>query len=163
MTQPWITKLVDDERRRDEVRSRALDAVVQKAELVRKHGRQLIDELRAKVTSDVGRFRLEFPGDPLRDVIIEEQNEGGFSVRKAGTPSVSLAVNPRWEAGLVSCRYRFILNNGMPAREARLDLVLTANGSDAAHFRHHDSGELFAGVDVLSEYLLTPVFTGRPR
>ena len=163
MTEGWIGKLAEDERRRDEIRDREVRAVAQKVELVRRHGRLLIDELRATVTRDVAAFRLEFPDDPMRDVIIDEESEGGFSVRKGGTPSVALTVNPRWDAGLVSCRYRFMLNNGMPAREARLELVLAADGSDAAHFRHHDSGELFASVDALSAYLLTPVFTGRPR
>ena len=163
MTDTWITRLADDERKRDDVRDRELKAVAEKAELVRRHGRELIDGLRASVTRDVESFRLEFPGDPNRDVIVDAEQEGGFSVRKAGTPSVSLAVNPRWQAGLVKCGYRFMLNNGMPAREAHLDLVLAADGPDEAHFRHEGSGELFATVDALSAYLLTPVFTGRPR
>ena len=163
MAEAWITRLVDDERRRDGVRDRELEAAAQKVELVRGHGRELIDGLRATVTRDVAAFRREFPGDQNRDVKMDEETEGGFLVHKAGTPSVSLAVNPRWQAGLVSCRYRFMLNNGLPAREHCLDLVLADNGGDAPHFRHQDSGELFATVDALSAYLLTPVFTGRPR
>jgi hypothetical protein len=163
MTEGWIARLADDERKRDEVRDRELQAAAQKVELVRRHGRFAIDGLRATVTRDVNAFRLEFPDDPLRNVIVDEETEGGFSVRKDGNPSVSLTVNPRWESGLVNCRYSFRLDNGMPPREPRLDLALASDGHDAAHFKHHDSGELFATLDALSAYLLTPVFTGRPH
>lgn len=166
VTRAWITQLADDERRRDALRAVELDAAAGRAELVRRHGRGLIGELHAAMTDDVEAFRNEFPGDRARELVIDPSEtgaEGAFAVRKPGPPAVTLSVAPRWDAGSVSCRYCFTTNNGMPAREDRFDLVLTRDGADGARFKHQNSGQVFATADALSEYLLRPVFTGRPR
>jgi hypothetical protein len=160
---PWITRLADDERKRDALRSSEVEAAARKTDLVRRHGRGLIDELRATIAQDIDAFRHEFPGDPARDVIIDSEAEGGFAVRKPGYPSVSLSVAPRWDVAAVGCCYRFTSNDGLPAREDRFELVFAPHRDDAAQFKHHGSGQVFATAETLSEYLLTPVFTGRPR
>jgi len=63
----------------------------------------------------------------------------------------------------VSCRYRFTGNNGLPAREAREDFVFAGDSEEHLQLKHEGTGRMFASADALSEYLLTPVFTGRPR
>jgi hypothetical protein len=163
MTVEWITRLVDDERKRDGVRFRETEAAARKADLVRTHGRGLIDELRVKIAHDVDAFRREFPGDQGRDIVVDGEAEGGFAVCKPGYPSVSLSVAPHWDTAAVGCRYRFTPSVGLPVREDRFDLVFAPHGADAVQFKHRGSGQVFATADILSEYLLTPVFTGRPR
>jgi hypothetical protein len=115
------------------------------------------------VTHDVETFRNEFPGDQRRAIIIDGEAEAGFAVRKPGWPAVWLSVVPRWDAGTVRCCYSFTSDNGMPAREDRFDLALAREGDDGARFKHQGSGQVFPTADALSEYLLRPVFTGRPR
>lgn len=163
MTSEWIARLADDERAHDAVRAGEADAAARKAELVRRHGRGLIDELRSTVMQDVDAFRREFPDDQARRVIVENGSEGGFAVRKPGYPAASISVTPRWEAVTVGCSYLFTPDNGLPAREHRFDLVLAPHGDDSAMFKHHSTGQLFPTAGALSEYLLSPVFRGRPR
>src|SRR5450756_4508 len=59
----WIKRIADDERSRDTVRVREDEIAARKADLVRRNGRRLVDELRAAVTRDVADFRDEFAGD----------------------------------------------------------------------------------------------------
>src|SRR5712692_3176066 len=77
----WIKRIADDERKRDAVRVREEETAARKADLVRLNGRRLIDELRATVTRDVKAFREEFPGDRVRDIVLETMDaDGGFVV-----------------------------------------------------------------------------------
>ena len=160
----WIKRLVDEERKRDAVRVREEEEAARKADLLRIHGRRLIDDLRATVTRDVEGFRDEFPGDRARDIVLEAtEPEGGFVVRKLESPAVSLTVAPQLEAATVGCHYRFTLTNGLPPREHRFELVFAGVEGETMQMKHHGTGQVFATADALSEFLLVPVFTGRPR
>ena len=164
MAGDWIKRLADDERKRDEVRFLAAESASRKTDLVRVHGRRLLEELRTTVTRDVEAFRHEFAGDQTREIVVEDvQPEGGFVVRKPEYPAASLNVAPRLDAAAVACHYRFTPNNGLPPREDRLELVFAGEGADSLQIKHNGTGQLFATPDALSEYLLSPVFTGRPR
>jgi hypothetical protein len=55
------------------------------------------------------------------------------------------------------------MTNGLPPREDRLELVFAGNGGETLQLKHHGTGQVFASADAISEYLLVPVFTGRPR
>jgi hypothetical protein len=61
------------------------------------------------------------------------------------------------------CHYRFTLANGLPPREDRIDVMFSGDGSDSLQMKHHGTGQLFSTADALSEFLLVPVLTGRPR
>ncbi len=160
----WIKRIADDERRRDAIRVREEDAAARKTDLVRRNGRRLIDELRATVTRDIEAFREEFAGDHARDIVLEATEPGGgFVVRKVASPAVVLTVAPDMEAAAMGCHYRFTLRNGLPPREDRLELVLTGEGGEILQVKHQGTGQVFATADALSEFLLMPVFTGRPR
>ena len=160
----WIKRIADDERKRDAVRLREEEMAARKAGLVRLNGRRLIDELRATVTRDVEAFRDEFPGDRARDIVLEAtEPEGGFVVRKPASPAVSLTVAPHLEVAAMGCHYRFTPTNGLPPREDRFELVFTGDGGEPLQMKHHGTGQVFATADALSEFLLVPVFTGRPR
>lgn len=164
MVADWIKRLADEERKRDAVRVREQETAARKADLIRVHGRRLIEELRATVTRDVEAFRDEFAGDRARDIIVEDtQPEGAFVVRKPESPAVSLTVAPHLEAAAVGCHYRFTPSSGLPPREDRLELVFAGDGVETLQIKHPGTGQVFATADALSEYLLTPVFTGRPR
>ena len=166
MSGEWITRLADDERKRDDVRSRASEAAARKARLVAAHGQRLIDELRMSVARDIESFRNEFPGDTAREIVFESaQPDGGFVVRKPKHPTVALSVSPHLLAASVSCQYRFTPTNGLPPREDRLEFSFSSNGGDddMLQIRHQGTGQVFTDADALSEDLLTPVFTGRPR
>jgi hypothetical protein len=164
MTGEWIQRLAEDERKRDDVRSRVTEAAARKADLVRAHGQGLLEELRTAIVRDIEAFRSEFPGDGAREVVFEDvPPEGGFVVRKPQYPTAALSVAPHMQSASVSCRYRFTPTNGLPAREDRLELMFTGNGDDALHIKHQGTGQVFTTADALSEYLLVPVLTGRPR
>ncbi len=160
----WIKRIADDERRRDAVRAREEEAAARKADLVRRNGRRLINELREAVTRDIEAFREEFAGDPTRDIVIEAiEPGGGFVVRKVASPAVVLTVAPDMDAAAMGCHYRFTLRNGLPPREDRVELVLTGDVGEMLHVKHQGTGQMFTTTDALSEFLLVPVFTGRPR
>ena len=166
MSGEWITRLAEDERKRDEVRLRAAEAAARKAHLVAVHGQRLIDDLRASVARDIESFRNEFPGDEGREIIFESaQPDGGFVVRKPRYPTADMSVAPHLLTASVSCQYRFTPTNGLPPREDRLEFSFSSNGGndDTLQIRHQGTGQVFTDADALSEYLLTPVFTGRPR
>ena len=160
----WIKRVADDERQRDAVRNREQETVNRKADLVRLHGRRIIDELRATVRRDVEAFQKEFEGDRTREIVFEATDaDGGFVVRKPGFPLVSLTVAPRLDTAARNCHYRFTPAAGLPPREDRLELVFTGDGGETLQMKHHGTGQAFATADALSEFLLVPVFTGRPR
>jgi hypothetical protein len=160
----WIKRIADDERRRDTLRDREDEMAARKADLVRRNGRRLIDDLRATVTRDAEAFRNEFAGDRARDIVVEATApDGGFVVRKPAPTAVSLTVTPNLEAGAMVCHYRFTLTNGLPPREDRIDVMLAGDESEILQMRHHGTGQTFATADALSEFLLGPVLTGRPR
>jgi hypothetical protein len=160
----WIKRIADDERRRDTERVKVDGLAARKADLIRRNGQRLIDELRATVTRDVEAFRDEFAGDLARDIVVDAtSSDGGFVVRKPAPAAVFLTVTPNLEAAALACHYRFTLANGLPPREDRIDLVLAGDGGDLLQIKHHGTGQVFATADALSEFLLVPVFTGRPR
>jgi hypothetical protein len=160
----WIKRIVDDERRRDSVRVREDEIVARKADLVRRNGRRLIDELRTTVTRDVDAFRDEFPGDSGRDIVVDvTAPDGGFMVRKPPPAAVSLTVTPNLETAAMLCHYRFTLPHGLPPREDRIDIMFAGDGVETLRMKHHGTGQVFATADALSEFLLVPVLTGRTR
>lgn len=160
----WIKRIVEDERKRDSVRSKEDEVVARKADLIRRHGRRLVDELYATVARDVDAFRDEFPGDRARDVVVEASGpDGGFVVRKPAPAAVSLTVAPNLETATVVCHYRFTLTDGLPPREDRVNVMFVGDGGETLQMKHHGTGQVFATADVLSEFLLVPVLTGRPR
>lgn len=165
MTGDWITRLAEDERKRDDVRLRMTEAAARKAHVVAVHGQRMLDELRTSVLRDIEAFRGEFPGDPVREILFEAvQPDGGFVVRKPQFPTAALSVSPHLAAASVSCEYRFTPTNGLPPREDRLEFMFISDGGDdTLQIRHHGTGQLFTNADALSEYLLVPVLTGRPR
>lgn len=165
MTGEWITRLAEDERKRDEVRLRATEAAARKAHLVAAHGQRLLDELRTTVVRDIETFRDQFPADQAREIRFEAvQPDGGFVVRKSESPAAALSVTPHLSAASFRCEYRFTLTDGLPPREDRLEFTFTGGGGDETlHIKHHGTGQVFTNADALSEYLLIPVLTGRPR
>jgi hypothetical protein len=159
----WIKRIADDERRRDTVRIGEEETAARKADLVRRNGRRLIDEIRATVSRDVDAFRAEFAGDPARDIGVDATVDGGFVVRKPAPAAVSLSVTPNLDAAAMVCHYRFTPTNGMPPREDRFDVVFAGDAGDSLLMKHHGTGQVFATTDAFSEFLLVPVLTGRPR
>ena len=128
------------------------------------HGRRLIDELRATVTRDVEAFRDEFAGNRTRDIVLETMDpDGGFVVCKPAAPAVSLTVAPHLDAAAMDCHYRFTPTISMPPREDRVALVFAGDGGETLQLKHPGTGKVFATADALAEFLLVPVFTGRPR
>ena len=159
----WIKRIADDERKRDAVRVKEDETAARKADLVHRNGQRLFDELRATVARDVEAFRGEFAGDRARDVVVEASvPDGGFVVHKPAPAAVSLRVTPNLEAASMVCHYRFTLPNGLPPREDRIDVMFAGDG-EILQLKHHGTGQVFATADALSEFLLIPVLTGRPR
>jgi hypothetical protein len=160
----WIKRIADDERGRDLARVRADEVASQQADLISRHGRRIVDELRATVTRDLDAFRSEFPGDAARDIAVETTGaDGGFVVRRPAPAAISLTVVPNLAAAALVCRYRFTLANGLPPREDRSDVMLVRDGGETLQMKDPGTGQVFHTADALSEYLLTPVLTARRR
>lgn len=160
----WIKRIADDERKRDAVRIKEDESTARKADLVRRNGRRLIDELRAAVTRDVQAFRDEFAGESGREIVVDATPlDGGFVVRKPAPAAVSLTVTPNLDAAAMVCHFRFTLTNGLPPREDRIDVTFAGDGGETLQMKHHGTGQMFATPDAFSEFLLVPVLTGRPR
>jgi hypothetical protein len=160
----WIKRIADDERKRDAVRIKEDEATARKADLILRNGRRLVDELRSTVTRDVEAFRAEFAGDVARNVTVDASDpDGGFVVRKPAPSAVSLTITPKFDTAAMVCHYRFSLPNGLPQREERIDVLFAGDGGETLHMKHHGTGQVFATPDALSEFLLVPVLTGRPR
>jgi hypothetical protein len=161
-THDWITRLASEERRQDAVLAVARSAAARDAALVTTHGPRLLESLAMMIASDVERFRQEFPDDLVRHIAVDMAPDGGFEVRRSAYPCVTLNVAPQWTSKVVGCRYRFTPGPALPVREDRFALGFAPLQDDAC-FKHQGSGQLFISLPALSEYLLTPVFTGRPR
>jgi hypothetical protein len=160
----WIKRIADDERKRDALRVKEDEKAAHKADLVRLNGQRLVDEVRTTVARDVEAFRDEFAGDRGRDVVVEATaSDGGFVVRKPAPFAVSLTVTPNLEAASMVCHYRFTITNGLPPREDRIDVTFAGDGAGTLLMKHHGTGQVFVTADALSEFLLVPVLTGRPR
>jgi len=160
----WIKRIADDERKRDAARVQEDEMAARKADVVRRNGRQLVDELRAAVTRDIQAFRQEFPGDRTRDVVVDTAvPNGGFVIRKPAPAGVLLTVTPNLEAATMVCDFRFTPTNALPPREDRVHVTFTGDGGESLQMKHLGTGQMFATVDSLSEFLLVPVLTGRPR
>ena len=160
----WVKRIADDERRRDAARVREDEAAARKADLIRRCGRGLLDELRAAVTRDVEAFRNEFAGDLAREVLVDvTAPHGGFVVCKPAPSAVSLTVAPNLEAAVLVCAYRFTLTDGLPAREDRVEVSFVDDGSETLRMKQLGTGRVFPNTDALSEFLLVSVLTGRPR
>ena len=164
MVADWIKRIAEDERRRDATRVRQDEAAARKADLVRGNGRRLVDELCAVVVRDVDAFRGEFVGDRAREIVVDATApDGGFVVRKPPSAAVTLTVTPNLDAAVMVCTYRFTVTDGMPPREDRIDILFVGNATDALLMKHSGTGQVFGTADALSEFLLVPVLTGRPR
>src|SRR5260370_17920967 len=117
----WIKRIADDERRRDAARIKEDEQIARKAELVRRTGARLVDELRSAVTRDADAFRDEFAGDPARHAVVDATPlDGGFTVRKPAPSAVSLTVTPNLEAAAMVCHYPFTRPNRRPPPERRI-------------------------------------------
>jgi hypothetical protein len=164
MAADWIARLADDERKRDELRNLASAAAERRASLARVLGRRMVEELRVAITRDVDVFRQEFPGDQTRAIVFDDARPGGgFVVGKPASPSVSLDVVPHLDSAVVNCRYQFTPTNGLPAREDRVELMFAGDQEESFQIKNQGTGQVYSSVEALSEYLLSPVFTGRPR
>ena len=160
----WIKRIADEERKRDAVRAREEEIADRKTRLVRLNGQRLVEDLRATVIRDIDAFRAEFPGGRTPHIVLETtESQPGFVVLNQAPAGVSLAVMPNLANATIKCRYRFTTTNGLPPREETVELVFTGAGEDALQIRHSGTGQLYPTADALSEFLLVPVFTGRPR
>jgi hypothetical protein len=161
----WIKRIADDERKRDAARVREDELAARKLDLVRMNGRRLVDELRGAIMNDVEAFRSEFPGDAARDIVIDGGSmDGGFVVRKPAPCGVILTVTPNLEGASMTCHYRFARAGGLPPLEDRIDVMFASDGGgDDLQMKHHKTGQIFAAAGAVSELLLVPVLTGRPR
>jgi hypothetical protein len=72
-------------------------------------------------------------------------------------------VTPNFAGAAMVCHFRFTLANGLPPREDRIDMTFAGDAGETLLLRHHGTGQVFATAEALSEFLLVPVLTGRPR
>jgi len=96
-------------------------------------------------------------------VILAAGGAGFLAYRAHHSEAPTLTAVPNLAMAAMDCHYRFTATNGLPPREDRVELVFAADGTEALQIRTQGSGLSFANADALSEYLLGPVFTGRPR
>jgi hypothetical protein len=160
----WIKRVADAERQRDAARARLIELAARKDNLVARQGRRLLDDVRASVVRDAAAFRDEFAGDCSRDVAVDlGLSDGGFAVHKPKPSAVSLTVTASADSASLMCAYSFSPTEGMPPREDRIHIMFVDDGGETLRMKHNGTGKVFMSGDDLSEYLLVPVLTGRPR
>ena len=160
----WIARIVDGERQRDAERGRQAALTARKDDLVNRHGRRLLDDLRTTIIRDAEGFRDAFTGDASRDVgVTMGLPDGGFVVNKPPPSAVSLSITLNANSASLLCIYTFKSADNMPPREDRVHVMFIDGGGETLQMRDHGTGTTFATGDELSEFLLTPVLTGRPR
>ena len=160
----WIKRVADDERSRDAAHVEQATLAARRADLAGQRRRRLIDDLRSAMVRDTGAFRGEFAGDAARDVVVGvARADGAFSVTKPAPSAASLSMTPKPDEGILTCTYLFARPDGLPPREDHVQIVFADTGDEALTMQHYGTGRTFAGCDDLSEFLLVPVLTGRPR
>jgi hypothetical protein len=160
----WIRRVADDERERDAVRASETARTARKNDLVERQARRLLDEVRTAVVRDAGAFREEFPGDGSRAVAVDvDRPAGGFMVHKPAPSAVSLTVTASADSASLMCVYNFTPTTNLPPREDRVHIIFVDDGKETLRMKHHGTGKTFSSCDDVSEFLLTPVLTGRPR
>ena len=103
-------------------------------------------------------------GETDESLALRQKAYAAFAATSEEYPAAALSVTPHLLAASFSCAYRFTPTNGLPPREDRLEFMFTSDdGDDRLQIKHHGTGQVFTNADALSEYLLVPVFTGRPR
>jgi hypothetical protein len=156
----WVKHFIAEERQRDEGRRREAAAAASRADYVGFHLHRILDALADRVARDVELFSREFPDRGLdfhRDPL-----SPGFIVRRESYPEASLTVTPDLSAGTIAIGYVFASQTGTVKPKAQT-LELGGETIDTLHFRNDAEQHAFRTVAQLSEYLLVPVFTGRPR
>lgn len=156
----WVTHFVEEERQRDQAHSREAEDAARRADHLEFHLRQILDSLGAQVAGDVKAFARAFPE---RAITFEGPSvNGGFTVRRARYPEGRLKVEPDVRAGTIIVDYLFASQAGTLAPKPKV-LELGGHTVDTLHFRDDSEQQAFRTIGQLSEYLLVPVFTGRPR
>lgn len=156
----WVKHFAAEERQRDQVRRREAAAAAWKAEYVEFHLRKIVDLLADRVARDVEAFAREFPERGL--TFREDPGSQGFIVRREHYPEASLTLHPDMGAGTITASYVFASQSGTHTPKAQI-LELGGQTVDTLHFRNEAEQQAFRTIAQLSEYLLVPVFTGRPR
>ena len=154
----WVLHFVEEERHRRAEEHRDA-ATTQKAQ-DRLHFQNLVDSLRIKVERDVEVFGREFPD--LAVTFEARPLGGGFRVRREHYPTVVLTVEPNLDEGGIAVEYVFASQSGT-LRPSPTFLELAKHAPKAPPFRNDVEQLAFRTTAQLSEYLLVPVFSGRPR
>jgi hypothetical protein len=156
----WISRFIEEERLREKADVREAAAIARQIANDRVHLRSLLNQLSEQVASDVSAFAREFPdralsfeGNPLN---------GGFTVRRGHYPEVKLSVDANMNAGTIEITYVVSAETGTQTLKPRF-LELGGHASGSLHFRDEPGQQTFRTITQLSEHLLVPVFTGRPR
>ena len=155
----WIGHFVEEERQRERTRLLRTAVASQEAENAALHVRRLMASLGARVSGDVENFARAFPE---RRLSYESHPGGGFTARRGHYPEVRLTVEPNEDNGTITLSYVFASQSGVLAPKPSI-LELSGQAGGWPHFRDDAGQHAFRSTAQLSEYLLVPVFTGRPR
>jgi hypothetical protein len=155
----WVAHFVEEERHRERVQSREAASVAQQAENNVAHVRTLMDLLRARLLGDAEAFAKAFPD---RKISQEDHPGGALTVRRGHYPEVRLTVEPNPNAGTITVDYVFTSQSGVLTPKPMV-LELAGDPAGRPDFRDDAGQHAFRTIAQLSEHLLVPVFTGRPR
>jgi hypothetical protein len=157
MSQNWVARIADEERRKDQAHTRDLAAALHHAEVVRFHLQYVMFALKERVERDVAAFARELPD---RRISFEERTiDGGFTVRRDCYPEGHLTVTPHAEDGTIHVQYLFASEDGVSAPTL---LELTPADEHGLGMRvKGDPAKSFTTIEQASEHVLLPLFTGR--
>jgi hypothetical protein len=156
----WVQHYVEEERQRSAGEHRAAGATTHEKAQDRLHFQNLVDSLRTRVERDVEAFGQEFP--ELAVTFEATPLDGGFRVRREHYPTAVLTVEPSLDEGGIVVQYVFASQSGT-SRPSPTFLELAAHATKTSPFRNEPEHLAFRTTAQLSEYLLVPVFSGRPR
>jgi hypothetical protein len=160
MSDQWVTDFASEEHRREQVRTSEAAVLSRRNEATQFHLRTLMDLLHDRVARDIDAFAREFPD---RRVAFEDDPSGcGFVVRRESYPEGRIRIEPAVSDASIKVEYFFASSSGTSSPKL-LELVVDGHHTGELHFKDDKAQRAFRGIDQLSEYLLVPIFRGRPR
>jgi hypothetical protein len=159
MPPDWVSRFVEEEQLRELAHDRTDRVARFRTTRVREHIHELMDSLRDRVERDVDAFARRLPD---RAVTIEDNPPGGgFIVRRGRYPEARLTLEPHPETGTIRVQYVFASEHGTFAPKLR-EIAVNGDSVGGLHFLEPEDTTSWRTLSELSEYLLVPVFSGRP-
>ena len=150
----WVGRLVTEERRKQQTRTREAAEAIHRSDAVSFRLQCLMGDLKNCVARDVEAIARDLPDRRLSFAL--SALDDGFSVRCDSYPEAHLTVTPNLHEGAIHVQYLFASEVGVSAPKL-LELVLDRDHGLAVHVKDSPA-QRFESAEQLSEHLLVPLY-----